>query len=233
MDYIRRVMNIVVYNSEEEFVPAVEPYTFKEGKYAGENVRTLMQKGLDGLFTLKTILVDSFKINDFDCANSIMFELRNEARKILETCDDDSYDRYLCALFELFDAMPFRGSYVADFIREYYEEEDFENESTYDFIYFDEPDDHYYVLDKVITDIEKYPIFVYQTESIQSFAENDGTCGVFPGNHVAVVKKADQETGKLTEGIVAEVLTKNTSHPRGIKVRLTNGAIGRVQSFLD
>ena len=234
MDHIRRVMNFVVYNAEEEFVPAVEPYAFEEGPFAGETVRTLMQKGLDGLYILKTILVRSFKINDFDCANSIVYELRNEARKILETCDDDSYDRYLCALFELFDAMPFRSGYCADFIREYYDEEEFENESTYDFIYFDEPDDHYYVLDKIITDIEKFPIFVYQTECIQNHdVLNDGKYGVFPGNYVAVVKKADQETGKLTKGIVAEVLTKSTVHPRGIKVRLENGTIGRVQSFLN
>lgn len=47
MDCIRRVMNFVVYNAEEELVPAVEPYEFKEGPFAGETVRTLMEKGLD------------------------------------------------------------------------------------------------------------------------------------------------------------------------------------------
>ena len=233
MDCIRRVMNFVVYNSEEELVPAVEPYEFKEGPFAGETVRTLMEKGLEGLFILKTILVKSFKINDFDCANSIVYELRAGARKILEACDADSYDRYLCALFELFDAMPFRSGYCADFVREYYEEEEFENESTYDFIYFDEPDDHYHVLDKIITDIERFPVFVYQTECIQNHdVPNNGACGVFPGSYVAIVKKEDQQTGKLTEGVVAEVLTKTVTHPRGIKVRLEDGTVGRVQSIL-
>lgn len=227
-------MNFVTYHAEDESVPAVEPYVFKDGAYAGETVRTIMQKGLDGLFILKNILINNVHVNDFDCSNSIMYELRAEARKIFDDCDDDSYDRYLCALFELFAAMPCRGNYIPDFIREYYEEHEYENESTYDFIHYDEPCDHYCVLDRIITDIENYPVFVYQTECIQHRdVPIDGTCGVFVGNRVAVVKKADQETGKLTEGVAAQILTKTVNHPHGIKVRLADGTVGRVQSFLD
>lgn len=74
--------------------------------------------------------------------------------------------------------------------------------------------------------------FVRVQALCRSIEINDGTYGVFPANHVAVVKTADQETSKLTEGIVAEVLTKSVSHPRGIKVRLEDGTIGRVQSLL-
>ena len=53
-----------------------------------------------------------------------------------------------------------------------------------------------------------------------------------PGMEVEVVLKADQATGKLTRGVVAEILTNSEFHPRGIKVRLTDGQVGRVQSIL-
>ena len=49
------------------------------------------------------------------------------------------------------------------------------------------------------------------------------------GAEVDVVLKADQPTGKLTHGIVAEILTSSAVHPRGIKVRLQDGQVGRVQ----
>jgi uncharacterized repeat protein (TIGR03833 family) len=46
-----------------------------------------------------------------------------------------------------------------------------------------------------------------------------------------VVKKEDQRTGMLTEGIVKDVLTNSANHPRGIKVRLEDGTVGRVQKI--
>ncbi|MDO8559059.1 MAG: YwbE family protein [bacterium] len=49
------------------------------------------------------------------------------------------------------------------------------------------------------------------------------------GAEVDIVLKADQRTGKLTHGKVAEILTSSTIHPRGIKVRLEDGQVGRVQ----
>jgi uncharacterized repeat protein (TIGR03833 family) len=52
---------------------------------------------------------------------------------------------------------------------------------------------------------------------------------VAPGADVSVVLKEDQPTGKLTRGIVQDLLTKSAFHPRGIKVRLQGGKIGRVQ----
>lgn len=52
-----------------------------------------------------------------------------------------------------------------------------------------------------------------------------------PGMEVEVVLKADQATGKLTHGVVAEILTSSDLHPRGIKVRLTDGQVGRVQNI--
>jgi len=53
------------------------------------------------------------------------------------------------------------------------------------------------------------------------------------GTLVQVVRKQDQRTGKLTEGIVKDILTKSSAHPHGIKVRLTSGVVGRVQKVLS
>ena len=54
-----------------------------------------------------------------------------------------------------------------------------------------------------------------------------------PGMKVMIVLKQDQSSGKLTEGIVREILTKSPSHPHGIKVRLESGQVGRVKEILD
>ncbi|MBU0612458.1 YwbE family protein [Patescibacteria group bacterium] len=51
------------------------------------------------------------------------------------------------------------------------------------------------------------------------------------GLHVAVVKKEDQKTGELTEGIVKDILTNSVNHPHGIKVRLESGVVGRVKEI--
>jgi uncharacterized repeat protein (TIGR03833 family) len=56
---------------------------------------------------------------------------------------------------------------------------------------------------------------------------------IAPGKEVAIVLKQDQRTGKLTEGIVKDILTKSPFHSRGIKVRLTTGEIGRVQEVKE
>ena len=51
------------------------------------------------------------------------------------------------------------------------------------------------------------------------------------GMSVAIVLKQDQETGRLTDGIVRDILTKSASHPHGIKVRLMSGEVGRVKEI--
>lgn len=53
-----------------------------------------------------------------------------------------------------------------------------------------------------------------------------------PGMRVQVVQKQDQRTEKLTEGVVESILTKSSSHPHGIKVKLTSGAVGRVKNIV-
>jgi len=52
------------------------------------------------------------------------------------------------------------------------------------------------------------------------------------GIKVAIVLKQDQRTGKQTVGVVKDLLTNSNFHPHGIKVRLTDGQIGRVQEIL-
>ena len=54
-----------------------------------------------------------------------------------------------------------------------------------------------------------------------------------PGLEVAIVLKQDQRTGKQTTGTVKDILTNSPNHPHGIKVRLTDGQVGRVQRILD
>jgi len=56
----------------------------------------------------------------------------------------------------------------------------------------------------------------------------DGTIrsNIRPGLHVSIVLKKDQHTGKLTKGIVKNILTNSPSHPHGIKVRLESGEVG-------
>lgn len=54
-----------------------------------------------------------------------------------------------------------------------------------------------------------------------------------PGMTVLIVLKQDQRTGKLTKGIVKDILTKSSNHPHGIKVRLSDGQVGRVKEIVD
>lgn len=53
-----------------------------------------------------------------------------------------------------------------------------------------------------------------------------------PGMLVQVIEKHNQPSGKLSEGMVARILTSSPSHPHGIKVKLTDGRVGRVQAIL-
>jgi uncharacterized repeat protein (TIGR03833 family) len=54
-----------------------------------------------------------------------------------------------------------------------------------------------------------------------------------PGLKVNIVLKKHQRTGKLTTGTVKQILTNSSTHPHGIKVRLTDGKVGRVQSIIE
>lgn len=63
----------------------------------------------------------------------------------------------------------------------------------------------------------------------------DGTrrSDIRPGLRVSIVLKKDQRTGKLTEGVIKDILTNSQTHPHGIKVRLASGEVGRVKEIFD
>lgn len=66
-----------------------------------------------------------------------------------------------------------------------------------------------------------------------STSQGQTRSNIKPGMIVLIVLKQDQRTGKLTKGIVSDILTKSATHPHGIKVRLESGAVGRVQEILQ
>lgn len=53
------------------------------------------------------------------------------------------------------------------------------------------------------------------------------------GQYVAIVLKADQRTGDLTEGVIKRILTKSATHHHGIKVMLDTGEVGRVKEIIE
>ena len=62
--------------------------------------------------------------------------------------------------------------------------------------------------------------------------EGQNRSNLSAGMRVKVVRKEDQRTGALTEGIVRDILTRSPHHPHGIKVRLESGVVGRVKEIL-
>ena len=65
------------------------------------------------------------------------------------------------------------------------------------------------------------------------FMNGKNRADVKVGSKVKIVLKADQRTGKLTEGVVGRLLTKSSFHPHGIKVMLEDGQVGRVQEIQE
>ncbi|MCB9096252.1 MAG: YwbE family protein [Aliarcobacter sp.] len=63
--------------------------------------------------------------------------------------------------------------------------------------------------------------------------DNKKRINIKAGLKVNIVLKQDQRTGKLTSGIVKDILTNSPIHPHGIKVRLQDGQVGRVQEILQ
>jgi len=63
--------------------------------------------------------------------------------------------------------------------------------------------------------------------------DDTGRRDVRPGLTVGIVQKQDQRTGRLTRGVVKDVLTKSPQHPHGIKVRLVTGEVGRVKEIIS
>ena len=66
-----------------------------------------------------------------------------------------------------------------------------------------------------------------------TLANGNNRSKIKPGQRVLIVLKKDQPTGKLTGGVVKDILTSSATHPHGIKVRLVSGEIGRVKEIKD
>lgn len=64
-------------------------------------------------------------------------------------------------------------------------------------------------------------------------ADGQNRENITAGITVDIVLKVDQRTGKLTRGVVKDILTNSQFHPHGIKVRLEDGQVGRVQNIID
>ncbi len=75
------------------------------------------------------------------------------------------------------------------------------------------------------------PVLCLIVESEYTMTNGQKRKDIRPGIEVSIILKKDQRTGKLTKGIVKDILTKATDHPYGIKVRLENGLIGRVKEI--
>ena len=78
-----------------------------------------------------------------------------------------------------------------------------------------------------------YDIFFKEKVTEKKDDSNTYRVNIKPGIKVAIVLKKDQKTGVLTEGIVKDVLTNSIIHHRGIKVRLEDGQVGRVQKIIE
>ena len=73
---------------------------------------------------------------------------------------------------------------------------------------------------------------IEKTLLLEGIMNGNKRSNIKPGLHVRIVLKQDQATGKLTEGIVKDILTKSSKHPHGIKVRLQSGQVGRVKEIV-
>jgi uncharacterized repeat protein (TIGR03833 family) len=73
------------------------------------------------------------------------------------------------------------------------------------------------------------PNYRYFCQKILHDMNGQNRSDIKVGLEVGIVLKADQRSGRITEGIVQDILTNSMFHPHGIKVRLTSGEVGRVQ----
>ncbi len=232
MDFSKEHINFFFFNTEDEEdkIPYIEPYAIREGAYKGKTVRDLVKMGIPGLKALVKVM-NAYHVSEYDCANSIIYEMYLEVQNIFDQCDEENYTELLCVLCELYGTLP-ENNKTCDYYLHCCDDDE-EAETLYDLILDGDPADIEEYLEVIIHDITTMPMFVYPVDSEQAGhnIKLDGTCGIVPGMKVAVVLKENQGTDKLDEGIVDEVLTKSLTHPKGIKVKLRDGKIGRVQKI--
>jgi len=75
-------------------------------------------------------------------------------------------------------------------------------------------------------------IFFYSIFHLTNFMNGQDRKNIKPGINVAIVLKQDQRSGRLTYGVVKDILTNSPTHPHGIKVRLVSGEVGRVKEVI-
>jgi uncharacterized repeat protein (TIGR03833 family) len=80
---------------------------------------------------------------------------------------------------------------------------------------------------------EKQEIINQKYASKGIIMEGNTRSDIKRGMEVSIVLKQDQLSGKLTKGIVKDILTNSSTHPHGIKVRLTSGEVGRVKEIFQ
>lgn len=232
MDFSKEHINCFFFNTEddEDKIPYIEPYAIREGAFKGKTVRDLVKMGIPGLKALVKVM-NAYHVNEFQCANSIVYEMFLEVQNIFDQCEEEDYAELLCVLCELYGTLPDNNK-TCDYYLHCCDDNE-EAETLYDLILYGEPEDIEEYLEVIIHDITTMPMFVYPVDSEHAghSIKLDGTCGIVPDMKVAIVRRENQGTDKLDEGIVDEVLTKSLVHPRGIKVRLKNGKIGRVQKI--
>lgn len=78
-----------------------------------------------------------------------------------------------------------------------------------------------------------YNIRILAIKSVHIMLNNQTRSHIKPGMIVFIVLKQDQRTGRLTKGVVKDILTKSPTHPHGIKVRLVDGRVGRVKEIIE
>jgi uncharacterized repeat protein (TIGR03833 family) len=77
-----------------------------------------------------------------------------------------------------------------------------------------------------------HEISYVRIQQANTMQPNQQRSNIKAGLHVKIILKQDQKSGKLTEGIVKDILTNSPTHPHGIKVRLVDGKVGRVAAVM-
>jgi uncharacterized repeat protein (TIGR03833 family) len=82
---------------------------------------------------------------------------------------------------------------------------------------------------------DRFRSYMVNTSATDGAKPMNGTkrANLTPGVRVAIVLKQDQRSGKRTEGVIKDILTRSPTHPHGIKVRLESGQVGRVQEIFS
>lgn len=73
----------------------------------------------------------------------------------------------------------------------------------------------------------------FESEGVSSLKDGTHRADLERGQTVDIVLKQDQRTGSLTRGVLQDILTRSPTHPHGIKVRLTDGSVGRVKHVIE